>query len=136
MPKIIEWFTDAATAANTAKDGTGAINFLLKADVDTYIDRIVFRAAGSNVASVARLWLNTGETNTVASNNTLLTEITLPATTLSETSQLAEQKIVADLWLPAGYRLAFTLGTAVSAGYLVYIVGGTYQDLQSNQGTN
>ena len=128
MASNINWFPAAITAANTAKDGTGAVSYIYGPEnTDTYIDRVVLRPVGSNVASVARLFINTGETHSAVKNNILFAEKTLAATTLDEAAAFADNVIVMDLWLPAGYRLFVVLGTAVASGYYVTAVAGEYQ---------
>ena len=128
MPNKINWYPDAIAAANTAKDGTGTVNYIFGAEnVDTYIDRVVLRAAGSNVATVARLFINNGETHSAAKNNILFAEKALAATTLDEAAAFADNVINIDLWLPFGHRLFIVLGTAVASGYYVTAVAGDYQ---------
>lgn len=113
--------------ANTAKDGTGTVATVYTAGADgAYVNSIVFRAKGTNVQTVARVFLNNGSDPTTATNNTLIAEMTLPATTLSETTQLAHQELVLNKTLPAGYKLNLTVGTTVSAGYAVTCFGGDY----------
>lgn len=130
----IGFYTSAITAANTAKDGTGDVGFLIKAEYqDLYVDRVIFVPIGSNVATVARIFINNGESNDVASNNTPFMEETLAATTLDEAAAFAVESVTTDLWLPKGYRLMFTLGTTVAAGWRGLALAGTYQDLQSKQ---
>ena len=125
----INWHPDAITAANTAKDGTGTANFIYGAQAaDTYIDRVVFRAAGTNVATCARIFINNGDSNSAVDNNVLFAEKTLAATTLDEAAAFADNVVTMDLWLPAGYRLFVLLGTAVAA-YYVSTVAGDYQHL-------
>ena len=129
----LSWHTEAILTANTAKDGTGQTAYILTAEEqDLYVDRVVFQPIGTNVQSVGRLFLNNGKLNTHASNNSPFAEITLPATTLDETTAMTSQTITTDLWLPKGYRLNVTLGTTVAAGYRVTAVCGDYQDLQSH----
>jgi len=124
----IGWAVSLITAANTAKDGTGTVGYIFGPEIaDAYVDRIVFRAAGTNVATVARLFINNGKTHSQASNNVLFAEITLAATTLDEATAFANNEIVTDLWLPKGTRLFVILGTAVAGGYYVSAVAGDYQ---------
>jgi hypothetical protein len=130
----IGYYSDTVATANTAKDGTGAVAFLIKADTqDLYVDRVIFMAIGSNVATVARIFINNGRDHAVASNNTPFMEETLAATTLDEAAAFAVESVATDLWLPKGYRLMFTLGTTVAAGVRGLALGGSYQDLQSKQ---
>ena len=117
--------------ANTAKDGTGTVLTIFTADATNggRVDRISARAVGTNTASVLRVFVNNGETNATVANNTLVTELTLPATTLSEVAQLLDQTISGTpfpMVLPPGYKLMVTLGTTVAAGYRVTAYGGKY----------
>lgn len=130
-------FGQIATA-NTAVDGTGTVVTIFTADATNggRVERVRFRAKGTNVATVARIFINNGADPTVATNNVLYAEITLAATTLSQVAALLIQELpvfgtVADstafpLVLPPGYRLTLTIGTTVAAGYAVTAVGGAY----------
>lgn len=124
----IQWGAAAITAANTAKDGTGTVTTVFTADATEggFVQRIRFRPAGTNIATVARVFINNGSTNATAGNNILWDEITLSATTLSETSALSTYELPLNFALPAGYKLNVVLGTAVSAGYYVSVIGGKY----------
>lgn len=119
-------FGTVATA-NTAKDGTGTVVTVFTAGANgSRVEKIRFRAKGTNVATVARIFLNNGGANSTATNNTLYDEITLPATTLSEVAQLLNQEIILNLPLPATWTVMITIGTTVSAGYAITCVGGDY----------
>jgi hypothetical protein len=122
----INWGT--ISAANTAKDGTGTVVTVFTANATNggYVAMLVARALGTNVVTVMRVFVNNGSTNTTAANNSLIYEITLPATTLSEVAQLAAIDLPIQFPLPAGYKINVTLGTAVSAGYQVTVIGGDY----------
>ena len=130
----VSWGT--LTAANTAKDGTGTVVTLFTAGANgSRIDQIKARALGTNVATVLRLFINNGLTNATPANNTLIHEVTIPATTLSEVAALADNDItitrgsdtlVPIPYLPAGYKINATIGTAVAAGLAVSICGGDY----------
>lgn len=121
----ISWGT--ITTANTAKDGTGTVVTVFTATTEgSRIEKLRFRALGTNVATVARVFINNGSTNVTATNNSLYEEITLPATTLSEVAQLTNQEINLGLVLPAGYKINITIGTTVAAGYAITTVAGDY----------
>ncbi len=123
----IQWVSPALTAANTAKDGTGAVATLFTAGADgAFVQKLVARPLGTNVATVLRVFINNGSVNTTAANNSLIAELTLPATTLSEVAALAPYELPLNFALPAGYKLNATIGTAVAAGYQVSVLGGTY----------
>ncbi len=122
-------------AANTAKDGTGTVVTLMTAGAEgSKVDKITVRPLGTNVATVLRFFINNGSTNATAANNTLIHEVTLPATTVSEVAALTgyditvpgdDGKYVVPIpYLPAGYKINMTLGTAISAGVQVTAFAG------------
>lgn len=114
--------------ANTAKDGTGTVLTVFTADATEggFVQSVTFRAAGTNTATVARVFVNNGSTNATIANNCPIAEITLAATTLSEVAALATYEVPLNRALPAGYKINVTLGTTVAAGYFVSCVGGKY----------
>ena len=124
----VQWGSVTATTANTAKDGTGTVLNVFTADATNggFVQRIRFRPAGTNIATVARVFINNGSANSTPSNNILYDEITLAATTLSETSALAVYELPLNFALPPGYKLNVTLGTTIAAGYYVSVIGGKY----------
>ena len=123
----IEWGATALTTQNTAKDGTGTVLTVFTANVDgAFVQRIRFRSAGTNIATVARVFINNGSTNATAANNILYDEITLAATTLSEVAAQPVYELPLNFALPPGYKLNVTLGTTVAAGYYVSVIGGKY----------
>ena len=124
----IQWATSTVLAANTTKDLTsGTIYPVFTAGTEgSFIQRIRFRALGTNVVTVARVWINNGLTTATAANNTLWDEITLNATTVSEISALATQELPLNIGLPPGYILYVTLGTVVVSGFDVTVIGGDY----------
>ncbi len=124
----IQWGPTSATTANTAKDGTGTVLNVFTADATNggFVQRIRFRSAGTNIATVARVFINNGSANSTPSNNILYDEITLAATTLSEVAALAVYELPLNFALPPGYKLNVTLGTTVAAGYFVSVIGGKY----------
>jgi hypothetical protein len=122
-----QWAVSAVTA-NTTKDltsGTSSLVFTAGSN-GGYVQRLRFRALGTNVATVARIFINNGSTTITQVNNALWDEISLPATTVSETSALSTYEIPLNFALPAGYKIYVTLGTAVAAGYTITCVGGKY----------
>ena len=84
------------------------------------------RALGTNAATVLRVFINNGGVNTTAANNSLIGELTLPGTTLSEIAAQSDYVLPLNFVLPAGYKINITLGTAVAAGYQVSVIGGQY----------
>lgn len=133
-PKV-SW-SGTITTANTGKDGTGIVATAFTAGVNgSRIDQIKVRALGTNVATVLRFFINNGNSNATPANNTLVHEVTIAATTLSETSALVDNDItiakgmsvaVPIPFLPAGYKINCTIGTTVAAGIQVTVHGGDY----------
>lgn len=127
VPRV-SWGTTALTAANTAKDGTGTTLSVFTADATdgSFVQRIRFRPAGTNVATVCRVFINNGSSSATPANNVLWDEITLSATTLSEVAALSTYELPLNFALPAGYVIMCTIGTAVAAGYYITVVGSDY----------
>ena len=123
----IQWAI-SATTANTTKTLAAGTNFLcFSAGTNgSFVQRIRFRTLGTNVASVARIWINNGNTTATASNNTLWDEISLPATTVTETAAQSNYELPLNFALPPSYTIYVTLGTAVAAGWDVIVIGGDY----------
>lgn len=121
------WGATAITTANTAKNGTGTVLNVFTAGTNgSYVQRIRFRPAGTNVQTVARVFINNGSDNTTAENNILFDEITIAATTNSETTAQSSFEIPLNFGLPAGYKLNITIGTTIAAGLYVSVIGGDY----------
>lgn len=131
----VQWGT--VTAANTAKDGTGTVVTVFTSGANgSKIDQIKVRALGTNVATVLRFFINNGSDNTVAINNSLIHEVTIAATALSEVAALADNDITILKntvetnppipYLPAGYKINCTIGTAVAAGLQITVHGADY----------
>ena len=121
-------WVNGITAANTAKDGTGTVDTVFTADATngSFLQKLIVRPRGTNVASVLRVFINNGSTNATASNNALIGEVTLPATTNSEVAAIQGTEISYNLPVPAGYKINVTLGTAVAGGYAVTAIAGDY----------
>jgi hypothetical protein len=124
-----EWAGVAVTAANTTVDLTSGTSYLVAtadATEGSRIDFLRIMPLGTNVATVLRVWVNNGLTTATAANNSLIDNITLPATTVSQTAALTRQQVDLDISLQAGHRLYVTLGTAIAAGVHVTAFGGKY----------
>lgn len=92
----------------------------------SYVKSVKFKALGTNVASVARIYLNNGSTNVTATNNQFIGEVSLPATTAINTAATAEPEYPLELMIPPGFRLYIGLGTTVAAGWNPTVKGGDY----------
>lgn len=127
---FIKWGS-AINAANPILDGTGTVNTIATGNAagnnaGNFIQKIIARPLGTNVASVARIFINNGSANTTAANNALMAEITLPASTLNQAGAMGGIEISLNLVLPASYNINVTLGTAVAAGWIFTAIGGQY----------
>jgi hypothetical protein len=115
--------------ANTAKDGTGTVVTIFTAGSNgARVDKLRYKPKGTNVATVLRIFVNNGSTNATASNNTMVREETIAATTLSEVAALTNGEIdfPDGLVLPSGYKLNITIGTTISAGLHVSAAGADF----------
>jgi hypothetical protein len=116
---------------NAANDYTGidadvTLVFTADATNGSYLQRLRFKAGGTNVATVARIYLNNGSTPGTATNNAFYGEVSLPATTASATVATADIDYPMNLALPVGFRVYFGLATAVAAGWCCVGIGGDY----------
>lgn len=122
------WGWGTLLTANTAKDGTGTVVTVWTADATEggRIEEIIARALGTNVATVLRFFVNNGSSNAVAANNSLIYELTIAASTLSEVAALVHNLYSIAKSLPPGYKINCAIGTTIAAGLAVTGVGGKY----------
>ena len=121
--------TGPLITANTAMDGTGSVTTVFTADATNggFIRELRVRAVGTNSsASCLRLFINNGSTNATKSNNTLIDEINLGASTASNSSSQVPLVIPLNFALPAGYKLNVTVGVSGTGGWQVTAIGGKY----------
>jgi hypothetical protein len=116
------------TAANTTTDLTsGTIYDIFTGGTEgSYVQKIRFRHVGTNVATVARVWINNGSVTTTAANNSLWDEITIAANTVSQVAASTNYELPLNYALPSSYRIYVTIGTAVAAGLDITVIGGDY----------
>ena len=127
----IQWNPAILITANTGKDGTGTVATVFTGNTagnnaGNFVQKLAARPLGTNVATVLRIFINNGSANTTAANNSLIAEMTLPATTLSEIAAQPDYVLPLNFVVPAGYKLNATLGTTVAAGYALTVIGGEY----------
>ena len=91
-----------------------------------FVQRLRFKAIGSNVATVARVFFNNGSTNGTATNNSFYGEISLPATTASSSAATIEEDYVLNVALDPNFRIYVVLATTVAAGWVVTPIAGQY----------
>lgn len=115
--------------ANTALDGSGTLVKAFTAGANgSYLQKIRFRPVGSPAATVARVFISSSSTTSSTVTN-LYDEITLPATTLSQTAATSIFEIPLNFALPANYLLYVTFGTSTGSagtGYSVVTIAGDY----------
>ena len=128
----VQWTSNMTDVNTTTTLTAGTIYLAFSADTTNggYVQRIRLKpnnASGvNNSATVARIWLNNGSTTTVASNNTLIDEISLPALTGSATASQPVYEIPLNIALPPGYTIYVTLGASTTGGYRATVFGGKY----------
>jgi hypothetical protein len=114
-----------------ANDYTGIdadVSLIFTADVTngSFLQRIRAKAGGTNVASVARIYLNNGSAPTTATNNEFYGEISLPATTAIATAATVEIDYPLGFAIDPAFRVYVGLGTAVAAGWIFTMIAGRY----------
>lgn len=116
------------TLANVARDGTGVVDVLVAADATNggFLRKIVVQPRGTNVATVLRFFVNNGGATTVAANNVLFRELSMPATTATEIAAVQGNEIPINDMLPIGHRIIVTMGTAVAGGIAISAWAGDY----------
>jgi hypothetical protein len=124
----VQWSGAAVATANTVFDGTGTVQTCFVADATNggYVDRLVIQSGGTNAATRFTVWVNNGSTNATAANNQLIAQISLAATTTTNTAGLPAYEIPIRMALPAGYKLNWAIATAGTGGWHVTAVGGKY----------
>lgn len=121
-------YASTGVNANTALDGTSTVVTVFTADATngSKIENVTLTHLGTNVATVVRFFVNNGSSNTTATNNALVYEVTMAANTLSQTAASVPMTWAANLYLKPGYKLNVTIGTAIAAGIMVFAQGGDY----------
>jgi hypothetical protein len=116
---------------NAANDYTGIdadVTLVWTADATNggFIERLRFKAGGTNVATVARIYINNGSTPGTGTNNSFYGEVALPATTATATAPTIDVDYPMGFALKPGFRIYFGLATAVAAGWACTGIGGQY----------
>lgn len=120
----VNWAQGALTANTTTDLTSGTIYLIWTAGANGgYLEQIKFKALGTNVASLVRIWVNNGATTNTAANNTLVWDYTLPATTSSLTAMQPDLVMVPRTPINGTYRVYATLPTGVAAGYDITAFG-------------
>ena len=125
--------TSAMTAANVSgyngTDANVALIFTADATNGGFVRSIRAKCCaitGTSAASVLRIFLNNGSANSTAANNSLIGEVTLPATAYSIAAASPDIEDFLNIPIPAGYKLYAGLGTAVTTGWSITVFAGKY----------
>lgn len=116
----------AAAADYTGISANYQLVFTAEALNGGFLRGIIAKAGGTNVQTVARVFLNNGATNATATNNEFIEELTLPATTASNTSATPTIYIPINRAITPGFRVYVGIATAVAAGWAFSPDGGKY----------
>lgn len=102
--------------------------FTADATNGSFVERIRFKALGTNVVSVARVWINNGSDQTVAANNSFYGEISLPATTGVTNAATVDVDYPLNIALPAGYKILVGVSAVadLANGWVATAIGGDY----------
>jgi hypothetical protein len=109
--------------------GVSANNILIFTSDATnggFVQRIRLKAIGTNIATVARIYINNGSTSVTATNNVFYGEVSLPGTTAINTAATVDVDYPMNFALPAGYKLYVGLGATVVAGWVASVIAGAY----------
>ena len=92
----------------------------------SYLRGIRCTALGTNTASVLRIYVNNGSDPTTATNNTLIGQLSLPATTAINTASTPEPYYPLNIALNNAFRVYVGVGTTVAAGWDCLMEAGQY----------
>ena len=92
----------------------------------SFVRGIRCTAEGTNTASVLRIYVNNGSTNTTAANNAFVGQISLPGTTAINTAATVEIYYPLNLAIDPSFRIYVGVGTTVAAGWMCVCDAGQY----------
>jgi len=127
----IQWAPSALVNVNPNYDaaGTGSVVVFTASASGSFVQRVRFKASGSTTATAARIFIGNATAGTLSGSNVVLfDEITLAATTATQTAATVVYELPINAALPANYKIQATVGTQQIAGggWLVSAVGGSY----------
>ena len=124
-PKIA-WSGNLTTGTNTYDGMSGTTVVFTAGSSGSFLRSLELEAAGTNVATVLRVFINNGSAVGTASNNALVMQYSLPATTASATVGTPHVTVPLNLAIPANFVVRVVLATSVSAGWQISSVHGDY----------
>ncbi len=123
------WTILTATWDYTWVSANHQLVFTSKATDGSIIKAIRFKALWTNIATVARIFINNGWVNTTATNNQFFGELSLPATTSSNTVSTIDIDYVFPwngLVLPPWFRIYIGVATTVASWWRCTPIGGQF----------
>lgn len=128
VKNVRQSYITTGTTANTLFDGTGAVATVFTADATngSKIETVTLQNIGTNIASVVRFFINNGSTNATAANNALVAEVAWASNTAAQNASSVPVVLQPNIYLPAGYKLNCTIGTAVASGIMISAQGGDF----------
>jgi hypothetical protein len=115
-----------ATGDYTGVSGNHKLVFTADTTNGGFVQRLRFKALGTNTASVARIFINNGGDPTIAKNNAFYGEQSLPGTTANALAATIDVDYPMNIALNPGFRVYVGLGTTVAAGWGCMPVAGLY----------
>ena len=118
-----------STVSNNYDGTTSALLLFSAGPNGSFIQKVILEAAGTNTSqAVIRLFINNGNTNTVASNNSLIGQYTLAATTASNSISTAHVEIPLMMQIPSPYRIYILISSSAAntGGWYATAIGGDY----------
>jgi hypothetical protein len=118
----------STTSTDTAYTGITNAQLVFTADATngSWIERLRFKAVGTNAASNARVFINNGSTNGTATNNAFYGEISLPATTATNSAATIDLDYPMGFALMPGFRIYVVYTSTIAAGWVCVGIGGDY----------
>jgi hypothetical protein len=106
---------------------SGASSSLFTAGASgSYVSKIRIKPSGSTVATVLRFFINNGGSTTVATNNTLYAEISIPAITVSTTLAQNDFEVPLNIAIPGSYSIYGIASAFTTGGFEITTIGGNY----------
>ncbi len=106
---------------------SGASSSLFTAGASgSYVSKIRIKPSGSTAATVLRFFINNGGDTTVATNNTLYAEISIPAITVSTTLAQNDFEVPMNIAIPGSYSIYGISAAFTTGGFEITTIGGNY----------
>jgi hypothetical protein len=115
-----------ATADYTGVSANHVLVFTADATNGGFIQRLRFKATGTCVATVARIYLNNGSTHTTATNNTFYGEASLPAITATNTASTMDVDYPMNFAINPAFTIWVGLATTVAASWFCTAIAAKY----------